>query len=246
MQSLIDFIHDNTPSWPTIATYGPLAIAWAATCLALAGWLKQHMNWRTGYTRKVFHFLIFSSAVAVQLLWNTPAMCLFGGMTSLVILFALVRGEGNRLYEAMAREKDAPHRTRFIVVPYFATLIGGVLSHLWFGPQFAVAGLLVTGVADAIAEPIGTRFGKHEYRVLSLSKTRSKRSLEGSTAVFVAAIACVLLAARLHSDIQLSWSTVALSVGIACICTLVEAVSPHGWDNLTLQLTPSWLLWSWL
>jgi len=26
----------------------------------------------------------------------------------------------------------------------------------------------------------------------------------------------------------------------------VEAVSPHGWDNLTLQVIPSAFAWAWL
>jgi len=46
----------------------------------------------------------------------------FGAATSLVIAYALARGDGHYMYEALAREKDAPHRTRFIVEPYLATL----------------------------------------------------------------------------------------------------------------------------
>ena len=35
----------------------------------------------------------------------------------LAVFFAVWRGPGNMLYEAMAREKDEPHRTFFILVP---------------------------------------------------------------------------------------------------------------------------------
>jgi hypothetical protein len=42
------------------------------------------------------------------------------------------------LYEAMARETDAPHRTHYIIVPYFATLIGGLASNILFGPVAVV------------------------------------------------------------------------------------------------------------
>jgi len=35
-------------------------------------------------------------------------------------------------------------------------------------------------------------------------------------------------------------------VAIASVSAIVEAVSPHGWDNLTMPLVPSALAWSWL
>ena len=35
-------------------------------------------------------------------------------------------------------------------------------------------------------------------------------------------------------------------IGIAAASALVEAVSPHGWDNLPMQLIPSALAWAWL
>lgn len=173
-------------------------------------------------------------------------MCLFGGMTSIVILLALIRGERSLLYEAIARESDAPHRSWYVIAPYFATLIGGLISHVWFGPSAATAGLLVTGIADAVAEPIGTRFGKHPYRVFTLTKTSCTRTFEGSAAVLIAAIFSLLLATQINLQIQLSWSVIPALLGIALICMIVEAVSPHGWDNLALQVVPSWLFWSWL
>jgi len=35
-------------------------------------------------------------------------------------------------------------------------------------------------------------------------------------------------------------------LGIAAASAAVEAVSPHGWDNLTMQVLPSALVWAWL
>ncbi len=246
MQPFVDFLVTNMPPLKTILLFGPVGLLWASVCLIVAGMLKRRADWPTGYTRKTFHFLIFTSAVIVHAVWGTSTMCLFGGMTSLVILFAVLRGEGNLLFEAIAREKDAPRRAWFVVAPYFATLIGGVTSHVWFGSHAAVAGMLVTGLADAIAEPVGTRFGKHPYRVITLTEATCTRTIEGSTAVFIASILSLVIAVQLHPDLQLSWSVMGIVFGVAAISTLVEAVSPHGWDNLTLQLLPSWLVWSWL
>ena len=177
-----DFMTAALPTLRQLILFTPASLAWSGACLFIAGWLKKHRRWKTGYTRKLFHFLIFSTAAATQFRLGLPVLCIFGVSTSLWIALALLRGKGNMLYEAFAREKDAPHRTLYIVTPYMATLLGGTLANIYFGPA-ALAGYLVTGVADAVAEPIGTRFGKNTYRVPSLRSVKAMRSLEGSGAV---------------------------------------------------------------
>ena len=240
VENVARFFVANLPSSTTLAVGGPVALAWAAACLIFAGFLKTRMNLKTGYTRKVFHFLIFGTVVAVHWLWGTPGVCLFGGMTSLVIGYALLRGSGHLMYEAMAREKDAPRRTYYIVIPYFATLIGGLLSNILF-PAAAVLGYLVTGLGDAVAEPVGTRFGKHEYKVPAIRGVRAIRSLEGSCAVFIASALALTVWFALSPQLDLSLRSMLIVALISLVSTGVEAISPHGWDNATLQVVPALL-----
>ena len=140
LERIPGFFIDNFPSWKALAVGGPPALAWSFAALWIAGRLKQN-GMKTGYTRKVFHFLIFGTAALLQWRSGTPAVCLFGGMCSLAVFFAVWQGPGHMLYEAMAREKDEPHRTFFILVPYFTTLAGGLVGYMLFGP-IAVAGYL--------------------------------------------------------------------------------------------------------
>ena len=234
------FFVDNFPSWKAMAVGGPIGLLWSYLCLYLSGWLKRHKSVRTGYSRKIFHFLIFASVALIHAIWGTPMVCLVGGMASLVILYALWRGSGNLLYEAMAREKDSPHRTYFIVSPYFATLIGGLASNMLFG-HAALVGYLVTGVGDAIGEPVGTRFGKHTYRVPSFKGVKSIRSHEGSAAVCIASAVAIATAVILSPRLHWSAGSLFLIPVLAGACMLVEALSPHGWDNATMQIVPSFL-----
>jgi phytol kinase len=244
LDRLTGFFIQNFPSWKALAVGGPLGLLWSFAALWFAGWLKQHGT-RTGYTRKVFHFLIFGTVAALQWRLDTPAVCLFGGMCTIAVFFAVWTGPGNRLYEALARERDEPHRTFFILVPYFTTAIGGLVSNIAFGPV-AVAGYLVTGLGDAIGEPVGTMFGTHHYRVRSLSSVPATRSLEGSTAVFIMSVGALLLAAAVSQQITLPALGIAKVLVIAAASTLVEAASPHGWDNATMQIVPTALAWAWL
>jgi len=244
VERLVGFITQNTPSWRALLLGGPPGLAWSFAALWFAGWL-QRRGARTGYTRKVFHFLIFTTVAALEWRLGTPAVCLFGAACTVAVFTAVWRGPGSLFYEAIARPKDAPHRTLFVLLPYFATLVGGVASNLFFGPV-AVAGYLVTGLGDAIGEPVGTMLGRHTYRVRSLSSVPAVRSLEGSAAVFVMSAVAVLLASLASPHIALAASWPAKVLAIAAASTLVEAASPHGWDNLTMQIVPSALAWAWL
>lgn len=239
MNRTLEFLAANTPSLNLFILGGPPALGWSLLCLWFAGCCKR-AGMRTGYTRKIFHFLIFTSVALLQWRFGSQAVCLFGSLCSLVVFLAVWLGPGNLLYEAMAREKDEPHRTFFILVPYFTTLAGGLVSSILFGPA-ALAGFLVAGLGDAIGEPVGTRFGRHRYRVPSLAAVPAHRSWEGSTAVFVGSCAAVALAAALSPAIGaqsgMSWK-IAL---IGLLSATSEAVSPHGWDNATMQVLPTWL-----
>ena len=241
---VIGFFVQNAPSWEAMAVGGPLGLAWSFGALWLAGTLRRKGT-RTGYTRKVFHFLIFGTVAVLQWRAGTPAVCLFGAMCTVAVFAAVWRGRGSLLYEALARPQDEPHQTFFILVPYFTTLVGGLAGNILFGPV-AVAGYLVTGLGDAIGEPAGTMFGRHRYRVRSLSSVPATRSLEGSAAVFVMSVIALLLAAAVSPDIRLAEFGILKVLVIAAACALAEAVSPHGWDNATMQILPTALVWAWL
>lgn len=244
LERAADFFIGNLPSARALAIGGPLGLAWSGAALGLAGALKRR-GVRTGYTRKIFHFLVFTTAAALHWRLGAPTVCLFGAMCSLVVFYAVARGPGHLLYEAMARERDEPHRTFFILVPYGTTLVGGLAANLLFGP-FALAGYLVAGLGDAIGEPVGARFGRHRYRVPSRASVPATRSLEGSAAVFLMSAAALALAAAASPQIALGPFGLPKLAGLAAAATLAEALSPHGWDNAVLQVLPAGLAWLWL
>jgi phytol kinase len=188
----------------------------------------------------VFHVLIFISAVVVHAGAGFVAVCLFGTMVSLVVGLAVLRGPNDRLYEALAREQDGPDRTYYIIVPYFATLIGGLASNIFFGP-LAVVGYLVGGLGDAAGEPVGTRWGRHRYFSPG-SKGMASKTFEGSFAVLAASVVALLISVAISSNLHFDLrAAIALPV-IAIVCALVEAFSPRGWDNVPMQFVPTVLV----
>ncbi len=231
-----------------IPPFPGLLIAAAVTAAAilgsgfLSGFLKRRAGWATGYTRKLFHFLIFFTAVGFQLWGGMPAVNILGVGMGIYVLLIVRAGDGNYFFEALAREKDSPRRGYFIILPYLTTALGGLLSNLFFD-SFAIMGYLVGGAADAVAEPVGVRWGRHRYRVPSLKKVEvSERSLEGSVSVFF--VAFILSSAAFFLLFHLSFSYSLLSaILLAGLIAGVEAISPHGADNLTIQVAASGLAW---
>lgn len=234
--ALIEFLLRALPRPAMLLWPGLPLLAYAIAGAVLAGWLRHTVGVKTSYTRKVFHFCIFTAAGLVQILWGLRGVSLFGMIVAGLVILAVWRGDGNPFYEAMARDSDRPRRSLFILVPLATTAVGGLTSNLLF-PQFAFIGYLVCGWGDALGEPVGARWGRHPYRVPSIGGVVAHRTLEGSCAVWLggsAAAAFGLLAFGLPAG-------TALAAGLACglLGAAVEAVSNHGLDNLTIQIAAS-------
>lgn len=220
---------------PTTIVLGALvALVWSYSCLSFAGHLKQNLRVHSGYTRKLFHLLIFTSAVFAHAIGGFWAVCVFGLMVSLVVGLAVFRGRGDKMYEALARDQDGPHRTYYIVISYFATLIGGMTSNLIFGP-LAVVGYLVGGLGDAAGEPAGVRWGRHTYTI----STGVTKTFEGSLAVLTASVVALLIGVAISPELHFDLRSLIVLPLIAIVCTLVEAFSPRGWDNVPMQIVPT-------
>jgi phytol kinase len=232
-RGFVAFLRSAIPGTKTTILVAPGLLLFTAVAAGFAGWLRCTREVRAPYTRKTFHFAIFTTAAILHLAGGLPLVALFGSIVACAVLYAVWRGTGFPFFEAMARPTDAPRQKLFILVPLATTAIGGLLANLFFGP-FAYIGYLVGGWGDAVGEPVGTAFGRHRYRVLSLGGVPATRSLEGSAAVLIAG-ALVAVLGLLASGVA---PATALGVGLACavVATVVEAFSNHGLDNLTIQL----------
>ena len=240
----IELWKPELPDLDVIAFLVPVLAMWVLGFGGIAGWLKLRRGMRTGDTRKLFHFSIFFLATYVHASYGPAGVNLLGCLAAIYIGYCLLSGDGNPLYEAMARESDHPRRSLHILIPFLATAAGGICSLSLFG-EYALFGFAICGIADAIAEPIGIRLGRHRYRSLNLPGCKaSHRSFEGSLAVFAASflVAVLIQCTTLNplSPLSLTGSLLPAAV-IATGATLVEGLSPHGTDNFTIQVAVSGL-----
>jgi len=238
IKTLWGFFERNFPCGELILWLFPLLLIWSFLALFLAGYCKKYYNLKTGYSRKLFHFFIFGTAFLCQQYVGLPGVFVLGWAVTATLIYITIQGEGYILYEALAREIDAPHRTKYIFLSYLATLFGGLLSNIYFR-KFAIFGYAITGIADALAEPAGILFGKHYYRVWSIHPDKtSQRSLEGIMTVLLTSL---LVYYTLCNALNPGVITIMKLAIVAVICAFTEAISPSGFDNLLLQVVASGL-----
>lgn len=97
-------------------------------------------------------------------------------------------------------------------------------------PYVIAAGILPMAYGDSLASIVGERYGRRRYRFLS------NRSLEGSVAMFLASFLSFTIGLAFFSAFY-SFSVLEKifpALTVAVVATLVEGLSPMGFDNLTV------------
>jgi dolichol kinase len=202
------------------------------------GLAVTRMHVRVNYTRKVFFFASALLAVHLTIGEASPEVRLLKGAIFLVFFglhVAPLRTKSKFLRTTFAsfdRPEDRPLTLAWLSTQTVATYL------LIFGLTLVMAGegreplayLVVSAASlgDGLAEPIGTRFGKHKYKTRALfTKQSFERSFEGSATVFVTSLVVLMLG---HAQLQPSELLYVLLL-MPALLTLTEAFAPHTWDN---------------
>lgn len=96
--------------------------------------------------------------------------------------------------------------------------------------QYYTIAVLVLAVADAAAGIIGSGWGHVEYRV-----NGDRKSVEGSAAFFVITFIIMVAALGVAGEMAIV-EILAVALLASLVLTVLEAVSPRGFDNLTLPV----------
>jgi phytol kinase len=99
-------------------------------------------------------------------------------------------------------------------------------------PYVIIAGILPMAFGDAAASLVGQKWGHHKLGKLS------KKSFEGTTAMFLVTLISVTLSLIAFSYLCPFQITTLLlaSLGVAISATILEAITPKGLDNITVPL----------
>ena len=201
---------------------------------------------RVNYTRKIFHFVFFFFPIYIASILPFESSIITTLMSGGVLLVCLafmvepVRSKSYFLktaYSAIDRPEDRPFTLVWVSTQIVATYLILIGMVAWLSQYDKVVliyiTVLVAGIGDGLAEPVGVRFGKRKYSVGALlTDKKYTRSSEGSMCVFLSGILAVVLLAGQLDKTQL---IIALAI-MPIAMTLAEALSPHTWDGPFLYL----------
>lgn len=211
------------------------------------GQLVLKHNVRVNYTRKALRILLLVIPLSLFQLMPyeaTVVTCFLKGCVLTGIFFSLSLPVRSRVpfvatcFAAVDRPEDRPHTLLLLTsqsVACFAVIIGTAQwLQLYGAERLLLIGLLVDGLGDALAEPVGVAFGRYKYRAWSpFGSTTQIRTLEGSLCVFASALFAVVL---VQNEFAATGFWIAVGV-IPILLTVAEAVSPHTWDGPFLYFT---------
>ena len=136
------------------------------------------------------------------------------------------------------RPEDRPYTLLWLITQFMGSYV--VLAIVIFylakynAAELLYIPILINGIGDGLAEPVGIRFGKHHYQTRALfSSKKYTRSLEGSACVFITSILVVYFSHYPFTDLQFVIAITAIPI----LMTLAEAFSPHTWDSPLLYAT---------
>jgi len=178
------------------------------------------------FTRKFIHIGVGMWVVGTVLLFKTWYYALIPPAT-----FVLINAASYFLGMIKAMETEDKGNLGTI---YFPIAFAALIYYFWSQPVLMVASLMPMTWGDALAAIVGRRYGHYRYRIGGRT-----RSLEGSLAMlfwsWVSTSLALFAMPYLVGKPPINW-LVALAYGaaVALACTVVEALSPWGIDNLTV------------
>ena len=124
---------------------------------------------------------------------------------------------------------DEKRHIGLVVYPLSVLFLVFLFNTGYMGAESAVSGVLIMGLGDGMAALVGTKWGKHKYKVFKVGV----KSVEGTFSMFVASFFGVYF---------LSPCGVLVALFVALFSSLVENISPSGVDNATVPILSSLLL----
>lgn len=177
-------------------------------------------------SRKFVHIAVSHWWIIAMIFFDSPQWAVVAPAAFVVLNFLSYRFD---LFSSMERHEG---RGDLGTVYYAISLV--ILSLLTFregsAPYVGAIGILIMGWGDGLAAVVGKRWGTRPLTIFG-----AKRSWQGSLTMFVVSFVVCFVILSIHDPAR----AVVASLVVAAGATLAEAVTPLGFDNLTVPLASS-------
>lgn len=221
--TIYSFFSNNI--WYPAAIIGPCLI------MAIMGYLNDY-GWEDAHTRKLLHIIAFIAFTIFLAFapFSSIIILILSGIISIAI--ASFGGADFLWFRGVARKADNKEEKIYVILPLLCSGLWLLLALFAFPKEIAIIATLCVALGDAIAEPIGLRFGKHKYAARAIKGPSSQKSIEGSLGVF---IVCTLI-------LLIFTQNIILAILLGFLLAIVEGISPRGTDNITIPVVAAIIL----
>lgn len=207
-----------------------ILIGYFAVMVVLALLLKKLCG-KTELYRKFLHFVLLGSLLVWTLAFNTWYFAVASAVAfAVVVFFILLALQNTKLFKNVVMErKNGEFKISLLIVFFMYAVVTSVCWGWLHDRLLALCCIYAWGIGDAFAALIGKRFGKH---FLQGKLIEGKKSVEGSTAMFVCAFISVLVILIIRGG--MTWyAYLVISFVTAVVSAVVELFSRHGNDTIT-------------
>ncbi|MEN8210428.1 MAG: hypothetical protein ABFR31_01810 [Thermodesulfobacteriota bacterium] len=205
------------------------------------GSLVFYKDVKVNYTRKINHFALFFLPMYLDTIipyGKSIGFFTISGFLSVLTLIIYINPVRSRIpfiarmFLSFDRPEDRPYTLKWlstqiavgyiIIIPMIILFYKAGLSKLIFIP------VIINGLGDGLAEPVGIRFGRLKYKAYALfSKRKYVRTIEGSACVFITSIIVIFFFKTYFSPAEFICALIVIPI----VMTLAEAFAPHTWDT---------------
>jgi phytol kinase len=198
-----------------------VSFLYVGAAIGLGTALQKWRGYSREFTRKFIHIAVGLIAIPTVLLFKDVRAAIIPPAAFVIINFLDWRFG---ILQAMQSGDRSNLGTVYFPIAFIA-----VLLVFWGRPQLVVAAMMPLTWGDALAAIVGVRFGRRKYTLLGYTRT-----FEGSLALFLITTLTTFLALVIIPP-GLTIDRAAVLAAITALgAGLVEALSPHGLDNLTI------------
>ncbi|NLZ54621.1 MAG: DUF92 domain-containing protein [Thermoanaerobacteraceae bacterium] len=206
-----------------------ISIFFVAIVLVISELIRRLGKLKTEFTRKFVHIGVSHWWIVAMLLIKDIRYAIVPPVIFIILNYYSYKKD---LIKSMERGKDSSDLGTVyfpisLIVLILLTWDGGFLGEdLKF---LGALGALIMGYGDGFAAIIGENFGRKKYIIFD-----NQKSIEGSIAMFSFAflVSTIILGSFFSFEVKI----IRISFTIAVLAALTEAITPYGFDNLTVPI----------
>lgn len=175
--------------------------------------------------RKFIHILVSGWVLILVNCYDSLAWAVIGPVTFIFLNAAFV-------YSGFSKYLGMGNRKRDNGLIYYPLSILVLVIMMYNGladERIVISSVLMMGFGDGLAALIGSRFGRHGYSFIG-----GKKSLEGTLTMLAVSLTILLVVYP-----EGPWY---VSLLVAIFATLLENITPLGFDNITVPLISAFAL----